>query len=401
MKILGSFAQIITLNHLPLKGAIKDDALEIIENGGVLIENNLILEVGNFEGLVKKYPKVLVEEVAKPSVLLPSFVDCHTHTCFAGSRANDFAARNAGKTYLEIAAAGGGIWSSVQKTRACSSENLYNLTLDRVNQFVKEGIKTIEIKSGYGLDLENELKMLRVIQRVKENTNANIISTCLAAHIKPKDFEGTNSDYLNWILNELLPLIKAEALSNRVDIFIEKSAFGIEESKLYLQKVKDLGFDITVHADQFTAGSATLAAELGALSADHLEASTEKEIKVLANSATVAVVLPGASIGLGEPFAPARKLLDAGACLAIASDYNPGSAPMGDLLTQAAILATYQKLSTAEVLAGLTFRAAKALNINNIGKIASNYKADLQVYACDDYREILYHQGRLKPYETL
>ena len=401
MKILGSFAQIITLNHLPIKGAIKDDALEIIKNGGILIENNLILEVGNFEALVKKYPKVLVEEVAKPSVLLPSFVDCHTHTCFAGSRANDFAARNAGKTYLEIAAAGGGIWSSVQKTRACSSENLYNLTLERINQFIKEGIKTIEIKSGYGLDLENELKMLRVIQRVKENTDANIISTCLAAHIKPKDFEGTNSDYLNWILNELLPLIKAEALSNRVDIFIEKSAFGIEESKLYLQKVKDLGFDITVHADQFTAGSATLAAELGALSADHLEASTEKEIEVLANSATVAVVLPGASIGLGEPFAPARKLLDAGASLAIASDYNPGSAPMGDLLTQAAILATYQKLSTAEVLAGLTFRAAKALNINDIGKISPNYKADLQVYACDDYQEILYHQGKLKPYETL
>ena len=401
MKILGSFAQIITLNHLPLKGAIKDDALEIIEKGGVLIENNLILEVGNFEALVKKYPKVLVEEVAMPSILLPSFVDCHTHTCFAGSRANDFAARNAGKTYLEIAAAGGGIWSSVQKTRACSSENLYILTLERVNQFVKEGIKTIEIKSGYGLDLENELKMLRVIQRVKENTDANIISTCLAAHIKPKDFEGTNSDYLTWILNELLPLIKAEALSNRVDIFIEKSAFGIEESKLYLQKVKDLGFDITVHADQFTAGSATLAAELGALSADHLEASTEKEIELLANSATVAVVLPGASIGLGEPFAPARKLLDAGACLAIASDYNPGSAPMGDLLTQAAILATYQKLSTAEVLAGLTFRAAKALNINDIGKISPDYKADLQVYACDDYREILYHQGKLKPCKTI
>lgn len=401
MKILGSFAQIITLNHLPLKGAIKDDALEIIENGGILIGNNLILEVGNFEALVKKYPKVLVEEVANPSVLLPSFVDCHTHTCFAGSRANDFAARNAGKTYLEIAAAGGGIWSSVQKARACSEDNLYNLTLDRVNQFVKEGIKTIEIKSGYGLDLENELKMLRVIQHVKENTDANIISTCLAAHIKPKDFEGTNSDYLNWILNELLPLIEVEGLSNRVDIFIEKSAFGIEESRLYLQKVKDLGFDITVHADQFTAGSATLAAELGALSADHLEASTEKEIEVLANSATVAVVLPGASIGLGEPFAPARKLLDAGACLAIASDYNPGSAPMGDLLTQASILATYQKLSTAEALAGLTFRAAKALNINNIGKIAPNYKADLQVYACDDYREILYHQGRLKPYKIV
>jgi len=196
----------------------------------------------------------------------------------------------------------------------------------------------------------------------------------------------------------LLPQIRTEQLSQRVDIFVEQSAFGLAESRQFLQKAKALGFDLAVHADQFTAGSSTLAVELGALSADHLEASTEKEIHALAQSDTVAVVLPGASLGLGEPFAPARKLLDAGACVAIASDFNPGSAPMGDLLTQAAILATYQKLNTAEVLAGLTFRAAKALKLREIGRVEVGYTADLQGYACADFREILYQQGRLKPY---
>lgn len=400
MKLLGPFTQIVTLRGLPEKGALKDEALEVIKNGGVLLNNGRIQAVGGFEPLVKAYPEATVEEITQPTVLLPSFVDCHTHTCFAGSRANDFAARNAGKTYLEIAAAGGGIWSSVSQTRACDEQTLFELTLGRVERFLQQGIKTLEIKSGYGLGLENELKMLRVIGRVQQRlgAKARLVPTCLAAHIQPKDFAGSQEAYLAWITVELLPQIRTEQLSQRVDIFVEQSAFGLAESRKFLQKAKALGFDLTVHADQFTAGSSTLAVEMGALSADHLEASTEKEIHALAQSDTVAVVLPGASLGLGEPFAPTRRLLDAGACVAIASDFNPGSAPMGDLLTQAAILATYQKLSTAEVLAGLTFRAAKALKLSEIGRVEVGYTADLQGYACADYREVLYQQGRLKPY---
>ncbi|SFF51749.1 imidazolonepropionase [Thermoflexibacter ruber] len=397
MKIIGSFKQILPLTYLPYKGAVKDEQLQVIENGAVVVDKEVIVAVGTFEQVRREFPEAEIEEIENTCVLLPSFIDCHTHTCFAGSRANDFAARNAGKSYLEIAQAGGGIWSTVQQTRQASENDLVQLTRQRVEQFLKEGITTIEIKSGYGLDKENELKMLRAIKKVQAQTQAQIISTCLAAHIKPKDFQGDNKAYLKEVLHDFLPQIKKENLCQRVDIFIEKTAFNAEESEWFLLEAKQMGFDLTIHADQFTPMGAEVAVKVGAVSADHLEASTDSQIELLAKSNTVAVVLAGASMGLGEPFAPARQLLDAGACLAIASDFNPGSAPMGKLLLQASVLACYQKLSTAEVLAGLTFRAAKALNINHIGKIAVGYRADLQAYPCADYREILYQQGRLLP----
>lgn len=393
MKLIGPFSQILTLDNLALKGALKDDALAIQANAGVLVENGKIIKTGDFQKLRNEFPKTEIEEITEKALLIPGFVDCHTHTCFAGSRAMDFAERNAGTSYLEIAQKGGGIWSTVTETRNADPAELKLLTEKRINDFLKNGITTIEIKSGYGLSVAEEIKMLSVINQL--NTKADVVSTCLAAHIKPKDFEGSNSEYLSYLVNYLLPEI--QHLTNRIDIFTEKSAFGIDESKTYLQIAKEMGFKITVHADQFTSGSAKMAVELGALSADHLEASTEADIKVLGKSDTVAVALPGASLGLGEPFAPARKLLDAGASLAIASDYNPGSAPMGDLLAQASILAAFQKLSTAEVLSGLTFRAAKALGLNDTGRIKNSYKADFQAYNTNDYREILYHQGKLKP----
>ncbi|MCP9768384.1 imidazolonepropionase [Lacihabitans sp. LS3-19] len=393
MKLIGPFSQILTLGNLALKGALHDYELQIEIEAGVLVDNSKVIKTGDFQKLRKENPNSAIEEIFEDAVLLPGFVDCHTHSCFAGSRAMDFAERNAGTSYLDIAAKGGGIWSSVSQTREASDEKLKKLTEERVNGFLKNGITTIEIKTGYGLSVEHEIRLLNIINNL--DTKAFIVSTCLAAHVKPRDFEGSSKEYLEHLVNELLPSIKK--LSKRIDIFTEKSAFDIEESTAYLQKAKDLGFEITVHADQFTFGASKMAVALHALSADHLEAINEEGIKILAQSDTVAVALPGASIGLGEPFTPARKLLDAGACLAIASDYNPGSAPMGDLLTQAAILATFEKLSTAEVLAGLTFRAAKALNINTIGKIEKGFQADFQAYPTSDYREILYHQGQMKP----
>lgn len=392
-KLIGPFTQIITLQNLDNKGSIKDSALEILKNGGILIAGDRIIKVGDFQSLLKEYPNTEIEEIFEETVLIPGFIDCHTHTCFAGSRAMDFAERNAGTPYLEIAAKGGGIWSSVTQTRNSSTEELKILTENRVNSFLKNGITTIEIKTGYGLSVEQEIRLLNIINTL--NTKAKIVSTCLAAHVKPRDFVGNGNEYLEHLTEELLPNIRN--LTNRIDIFTEKSAFDINESIVYLQKAKNLGFEITVHADQFSYGASKMAVELNALSADHLEVITEEGIDFLAKSNTVAVALPGASIGLGEPFTPARKLLDEGACLAIASDYNPGSAPMGNLLAQASILATFQKLSTAEVLAGLTFRAAKALSINKVGKIESGFYADFQAYPTIDYREILYQQGQMKP----
>lgn len=396
MKLIGPFKQILTLANLPLRGKLTDEQLEIIVDGGILVENDTIRKIDDFETLKNENPAIEIETIEGEQVALPAFVDSHTHICFGGNRANDFAMRNAGKTYLEIAESGGGIWSSVQHTRNASEEELLKTLLERIQFLVELGITTIEVKSGYGLDVENELKMLRIIKKAQEITKATLVPTCLSAHLKPRDFEGSNPEYLNYILTEILPKVKEESLADRVDIFIEKSAFQPEESKEFLLKTKDLGFEITVHADQFTPGSSRIAVEVGAKSADHLEATIDEDIDFLAQSDTVATALPGASLGLGEKFTPARKLLDAGAIVAIASDWNPGSAPMGNLITQASILATFQKLTTAEVLAGMTYRAAYALNLEDRGKLEAGKKADFVTFKTNNFQNVLYNQGSLK-----
>jgi imidazolonepropionase len=396
-KLIGPFKQILTMAGMPLKGALRDDDLQIIPNGGVLVENGLIVAVDDFENLRKANPSAQIEEIIGNQVLLPGFVDCHTHTCFAGTRAKDYAMRIAGKSYLEIAKAGGGIWDSVTQTRAADKDFLVELLLQRVNRHLAEGVTTIEVKSGYGLDTQSELKQLRAIAAASGQTKASLVPTCLAAHMVPKDFSGSQAEYLSYVFHDLLPIVKHDELASRVDIFIEDSAFDADNAIIYLNRAKQMGFDLTVHADQFTTGGSAVAVKLGASSADHLEASGNAEIKLLANSDTVAVVLPGASLGLGMPYAPARKLLDAGACVAIASDWNPGSAPMGDLLLQAAVMSAAEKMTIAEVFAGLTHRAAKALRLNDRGILAPGMRADMQAYPCNDYREILYYQGKMKP----
>ena len=396
MKITGPFKQIVTLANLPLRGKLADEQLEIIENGGILSENGKIVDVGNFNGLKTAYPTAQIENITGSQVALPAFTDAHTHICFGGNRANDFAMRNAGKTYLEIAESGGGIWSSVQHTRAASEDELLKTTLERIHFLISLGITTIEIKSGYGLDVENELKMLRVIKKAQNFTKATLVPTCLSAHLKPRDFEGDNVEYLQYILNEILPKVKEENLAKRVDIFIEKSAFQPEESRNFLMKAKEMGFEITVHADQFTPGSSRIAVEVGAKSADHLEATADEDIDFIASSETVAVALPGASLGLGEKFSPARKILDKNGILAIASDWNPGSAPMGNLITQASILAAFEKLSTAEVLAGITFRSAFALSLEDRGTLEKGKKADFVTFKTDNFQNVFYQQGSLK-----
>ncbi|MET3035239.1 imidazolonepropionase [Chryseobacterium sp. NRRL B-14859] len=396
MKLIGPFRQVVTLANLPLRGKLTDEQLEIIVDGGIIVDNNTIQKIGNFETLKNENPAIAIESVEGEQIVLPAFVDSHTHICFGGNRANDFAMRNAGKTYLEIAESGGGIWSSVQHTRNASEEELLRTLLERINFLIDLGITTIEVKSGYGLDVESELKMLRIIKKAQESTKATLVPTCLSAHLKPRDFEGSNPEYLEYILTEILPKVKEENLAQRVDIFIEKSAFQPEESKEFLLKTKDLGFEITVHADQFTPGSSRIAVEVGARSADHLEATIDEDIDFLAQSETVATALPGASLGLGEKFTPARKLLDAGAIVAIASDWNPGSAPMGNLITQASILATFQKLTTAEVLAGITFRAAFALHLEDRGKLEAGKKADFITFKTNNFQNVLYNQGSLK-----
>ncbi|MGC1516058.1 MAG: imidazolonepropionase [Maribacter sp.] len=397
INIIGPFKQLVPMTDIPLKGPVKDDALLVIYNGGIVTTGDHILAIGNFEHLKEQYPHAEMVYLKGNHVCVPGFIDAHTHICFGGSRASDYAMRNAGKTYLEIATSGGGIWDTVTETRKATQEALTKSTVKLANRHLKNGTTTIEVKSGYGLTVDEELKMLRAIRDADVEAMPDVIATCLAAHMLPKDFKGTETAYLDLMGSQLFPILLEEGLTTRIDAFIEKSAFSAHHITPYFKKAKELGFDITVHADQFSTGGSKVAVDFNAVSADHLEACTLNEIAFLAKSDTIATALPGASIGLGCAFAPARKLLDAGGALAIASDHNPGSAPMGDLLTQASILGAFEKLTNAEILSGITFRAAAALHLKDRGKLEKGLLADLAVFHSDHYQDILYHQGNLKP----
>ncbi len=393
-KLIGPFTQAATLASAAEKGALDDSTLDIVQNAGVIIKDDKIFRIGDFDQLNSEATEV--EEVGGNQILLPGLVDCHTHLVWGGTRARDYTLRMSGESYEKILEQGGGIFDSVSKTREADSKELRKGLIQRANRHLMDGVTTIEVKSGYGLDVENELKILEVVKDGQAHITADLIPTCLAAHVCPKEFENKR-EFLAYLERELLPQLLVKGLTNRIDIFVEPSAFPMEIAEEYLQKAKNLGFDLTIHADQFHIGGSQIAAELGARSADHLEASTDREVEILAKSDTVAVALPGASLGLGMNFTPARKLLDAGASLAISTDWNPGSAPMGDLLVQASILGIYEKLSSAEIFSGITFRAAKALGLYDRGKLANGMKADMIAFPVNDYREILYNQGKIKP----
>lgn len=397
MKLIGPFKQLVTMAELPERGALSDHQLQIIPNGGVLVAKGLFQAVGDFEQLKAEANPSSIQFMDKELVAFPGLIDAHTHICWAGSRAEDYAARLSGQSYQETAARGGGIWSTVTQTRAASFEQLEVSTAHRAQTLLKQGITTIEVKSGYGLAVEHELKILKAIAQADTTCVPQLIPTCLAAHMLPRDFEGSEADYLSTLVHHLLPKLIKQNLTKRVDIFVEKNAFSAAAAKNYLLKAKAMGFDLVIHGNQFTSGSVQLANDVEALSIDHLETTTPDEILALAKGNTIPVVLPGASVGLGAPFAPARQLLDAGTSLVIASDWNPGSAPMGNLLVQAAILGAAQKLTMAETWAALTIRAARALKLGDRGCIQRGHLADLIAFPTHNYQEVLYHQGQMLP----
>ena len=379
--------------NLPERGAISDNSLEIIDDGGVVIEDGKIIEVGDFLSLSKN--DLDVREITYPCVLLPGFIDSHTHVCHYGNRSDEYAKRNSGISYQQILEEGGGIHNTMNSTSNSTDEQLTDDTLNRLKRHFQEGVLTCEVKSGYAPNLEDEVRMLRIINEIDSSNDIDLIPTCLAAHVTPKKYESSKK-YLDSIISDLLPIIKEENLSNRVDIFIEEKAFSVTEASNFLEKIKS-DFYITAHANQFTSGGLKVGVDNGAVSVDHLEVITDQEIDYLSKSDTTGVVLPGCSLGLGIPFAPARKLLDNNCKVSIASDWNPGSAPMGDLLMQASLLGSTEKLSNAEVLAGITCRSANALSLEDRGSLESGKIADMIGFKTHDFRDILYNQGKLKP----
>ncbi|PDH42976.1 MAG: imidazolonepropionase [Rhodothermaeota bacterium MED-G19] len=379
--------------NLPERGAIDDNSLHIIDDGGVIIEGEKISDIGSFSELNKNISNV--KEIEFPSILLPGFIDSHTHVCHYGSRSDEYSKRNSGVSYQQILEEGGGIHNTMNSTSNSTDDQLKQDTLRRLKRHFLDGVLTCEVKSGYAPNLDDEIRMLQIINEIDNKNEIDLIPTCLAAHVTPKSFESSKS-YLDSILNELLPKIKEDNLSNRVDIFIEENAFSVSEASTFLDKVKN-NFSITAHANQFTSGGVKVGVDNGAVSVDHLEVITDKEINYLSKSETTGVVLPGCSLGLGIPFAPARKLLDNNCKVSIASDWNPGSAPMGDLLIQAALLGSLEKLSNAEVLAGITCRSANALSLEDRGSLEKGKIADMIGFETNNFKDILYNQGKLKP----
>ena len=392
--LFGPFSQILTMSNLPSMGSISDDDLIVIYDGGVMIENEIIIGVGKFHEIKKHCNNI--HEIDSPCVLLPGFIDCHTHICYAGSRSIEYSKKNAGISYQKILSEGGGIYDTMDKTRLASDEELIKNTISRLDRHFFEGVLTCEIKSGYGIDLDQEIRLLKIINEINLNHPSDVIATCLAAHVPPNDSNTSREEYLKLIVKELFPILRKENLTNRIDIFIEEKAFSVSESFDYLSQLKNK-FDITVHANQFSSGGVKVGVDCGAKSVDHLEVIDDNEIRYLSNSNTSAVVLPGCSLGLGIPFAPARKLLDNNCKLSIATDWNPGSAPMGDLLQQSSLLGSIEKLSSAEVFSAITYRSADALGLNDRGKIEKEKLADFIGFKTDNYRDILYNQGKLKP----
>lgn len=327
--------------------------------------------------------------------VLPGFIDCHTHLVYAGSRANEFEMRLNGASYQDIAAAGGGIKSTVAATRAASDETLFVLGKDRLNALLSQGVTTVEIKSGYGLDLVTEQKILEVAKLLDEHHPIAIEKTFLGAHALPAEYANDSDGYIKLVVETMLPALHQQGLVDAVDVFCEGIGFSVAQSRLLFEKAKSLGLPVKAHAEQLSAlGGASLVAEFAGLSADHIEYLTEKDVKAMAAAGTVAVLLPGAFYFLRETKMPPIDLLrQYQVPMAISTDLNPGTSPLCNLPLMLNMACTLFKLTPEEALQGVTVHAAKALGKTDRGVLAAGKKADFALYAISQPAELCYQFG--------
>jgi imidazolonepropionase len=328
-------------------------------------------------------------------VITPGLIDAHTHLIFGGSREDEFYLRARGADYMEIMAAGGGILSSVRATRAASLDELVEAGRQRLRWMLRMGVTTVECKSGYGLDLETELKQLEAVRILQSEQPVELVPTFLGAHAWPPEFQEDQEGYVDFLVNVVLPAVKEQGVAEYVDVFTEKGVFSVEQSRRIFQKASELGFALRVHADEMYAlGGAELAAEFGMASADHLLMVTEQGIKALADSGVVPILLPGTAFSLRKPYAPARMLLEAGLPLALATDFNPGSCPTANLVLVMSLACLYMAVTPEEAFNAVTINAAHSLNrCKRLGSLEPGKQADLVIFAVDDYRKIPYYVG--------
>jgi imidazolonepropionase len=369
--------------------------LGVIEDASVLIEGGKFRWIGPSKTLDIPMDAGVDIIDAKDYVALPGFVDSHTHLLFAGSRENEFAMRVEGKTYQQIATAGGGIVSTVNATRKATKKELKKLALKRLDEMMQQGTTTVEIKSGYGLDSDSEVKMLEVIHELANEHFADIVPTFLGAHAIPPEHQTTPSDYVDIICDRMLPYIAKRNLAKFCDVFCETNYFSVDQSRQILLRAKSFGIDAKLHADQLSqSGASKLGAELNAVSVDHLEQIDRQGIEALKKAGCVAVILPGVSFFLDCGYPPAREIIEAGVPLAIATNFNPGSCMTYSMPMIMTIACTQMGMTPEEAITAATINAAAALKMSDcVGSIEVGKQADIILYDAPNYRYIPYHFG--------
>jgi imidazolonepropionase len=368
--------------------------LGIIEDAALLVEGGLIVAAGPYSKLKDSFPPNAAPIDAEGRCVTPGFVDVHTHLVFAGNRAKEFEQRIAGTTYQQIAAAGGGILRTVALTRAATEDALLAAARLHRDWLLRTGTTTIEAKSGYGLDHETELKMLRVMARLNAEGPAKIVPTLLAAHTVPPEFAGRREEYVRWITEELIPEVAAAGLARYCDAFCDDHAFTVEESRIVLTAARRHGMQLRIHAEQFRPSTgAALAAELRAATADHLETVTAEALRQLRAASVQPVLLPGSVFALGRSnYPPTRAMIDEGLAIIVATDFNPGSSPIASMPFILSLSCLQMRLTPAEALTAATINAAWSLGLGNRkGSLETGKEADFLIHEFTDYRELAYY----------
>jgi imidazolonepropionase len=375
--------------------------LSLITDGAVAIQGDRIVLVGNNPEVIAAAGSGSRLIDASGKVVMPGFVDPHTHMVFAGDRASEFEMRLQGASYMEILAAGGGIMDTVGATREASLGEIVNQSRKRLDRMLAHGTTTVEAKTGYGLDTKSELKMLEAIRLLDESHSTDLVPTFFGAHAIPAEYKGCVDEYVNLVVDEMMPALEPAGYLDHqpplfCDVFCEEGAFSVGQSRRILQKAQDLGMRLKIHADEFNSlGGTALAVELGATSADHLACAPEKEIRLLAESDTIGVLLPGTPFGLAEDhYAPARKMIDMGVAVALATDLNPGTCYCESMPFILALACRHMGMTPAEAIVASTINAAHAVGLGHeVGSLEIGKKADLLVLDIPDYRHLSYRFG--------
>ena len=394
--IIKNASELVTCKGNAPKRGTEMFNIGIIKDGAVVVENGIITAVGTTDEILSKYDEKNYRVIdASNKAVLPGFIDSHTHLVFGGYRADEFSWRLRGDTYMSIMERGGGITNSVRATRERSLEDLVEVGRKRLHKMMQFGVTTVEGKSGYGLDSDTEIKQLEAMKILNNEEPIDIVSTFLGPHSVLPEYKGKEEEFIDFMINDVLPIVKEKNLAEFADIFCEKNVFSVEQSRRFLKAAKDMGFKLKIHADEIVQlGGAELAAELGAVSADHLLQASDKGIEDMAKAGVICSLLPITAFSLKEEYARARYMIDKNCAVSLATDLNPGSCFSNSIPLLIAISAIYMGLSIEEIITALTINAAAAVDrADSVGSLEIGKKADIIILEYPSINFLPYHVG--------